>query len=527
MSKHDKKPNNDESSRMWASASFVGVLIIIGVPLWWKTTEVFRVSLPYDKINSFDSDSHYISTELIILANDAPTADAIANHIRNSLHSDVIEINITKQILPDKLRETLDAVAEEQEAVEEIGGIFDLKKHNAFYVVQRNPLFQDVWIGGERLAFFRDGKAANNLMEALRKWIYEPSVLHGARSETADTARQVRFPAGNGYHVVLSVVNPKPQKLKVEFDAAEAVENYIGSFVDELKELHNITIKSQWLYLLDFDFQPKKTADTTKVGYHYAIRHERLHLLLTKLEERAATHVSELPTINLALYVTQCDMAPAFIYDTRDLKVESLTQAFMSPKWGGVVLGSPTLEECGDGTYRPRVAPIMGTFLAQLRKLIGITDKAPIRGGYLEVLRSVSPRRWEVDALLRLRTLEQVTSAERSLKSLAKLLGEISNIVINEDVGASINTAVENIQQARDWMAAGRLLDAYRASQRAFLAADTAFMDPSLLALLYFPDDQKYAIYIPLFLPIMFPVILSLKNLVLWFRGKTPKDKTE
>lgn len=27
---------------MYASISFVGVLIIVGMPLWWKTTEVYR-----------------------------------------------------------------------------------------------------------------------------------------------------------------------------------------------------------------------------------------------------------------------------------------------------------------------------------------------------------------------------------------------------------------------------------------------------------------------------------------------------
>ncbi|XP_045490401.1 GPI transamidase component PIG-S isoform X1 [Pieris rapae] len=515
-----------EWSRMWASASFVGVLIVIGVPLWWKTTEVFRVSLPYDKINAFDSEAHYITTDLVVLANDDRTAVNVAEEIQKAFsQSDVIKLRITKKIISDSLRQTLDTVIDEQEALEAITATFN-QKHNTLYVVQRAPLFQDIWVGTERVVFFRDGKASSTLVAALDKWIYEPSVLQGARSESADAARQVRFPSSD-YHVVLSVVNPKPHLMKVEFDAAEAVEDYIGSFVDELSELHNFTLKSQWLYLLDFDFQPRKVIDTTKVGYHYAIRHERLHLLLTKLEERAATHVSELPTVNLALYVTQCDMSPAYIYDTNNQKVESRVQAFMSPKWGGVVLGTPTVDECTEGIHRPKVTQIMGTFLAHLRKLIGITDKESIQNGHLEALRSVAPRRWEVDSLLRIRTLEQVTSAETSLKSLAKLLGEISNIVINEEVGASINMAVQNIEKAKNLMISGHLLEGYRASQTAFVAAETAFMDPSLLALLYFPDDQKYAIYIPLFLPIMFPVILSLKNLILWFRGKLPKEKVE
>ncbi|XP_072934173.1 GPI transamidase component PIG-S [Epargyreus clarus] len=534
MAKHDIKSDPEESNRMWASASFVGVLIVIGLPLWWKTTEVYRVSLPYDKINSFDTDAHFITSELIVLANDEPTASEVAGLIEKAFEdSDVIKLTIKKQILSGALHSALDSVADDHEAVEEVGKTFDLKKHNTLYVVQRKPLFQDVWMDGERVALFRDAKAAPKLVQVLTNWVYQPEVLVGARGRVADTARQTRFPPDRGYHIALSVVHPAPSELKVDFQAGEAVEDYIGSFVDELSELHNFTLKSQWLHLLDFDFQAREVKDSSPWGRHFEVPPARLQQLLTALEERAATHVSELPTLNLALYAAPCRLAPLLVHAGDGNKVAAPVQAFMSPKWGGVVLGSPTEAECRaeSPTWKPTTRLIMGTFIAQLRTLLGITDKESIEGALLEPLRSVTPRAWELDALLRIRTLEQLTSAERSLKSLARLLGEISNIVINDDVGAGINSAVDSIRVAAEQLAAGRLLDAYRTSQRAFLAAETAFMEPSLLALLYFPDDQKYAIYIPLFLPIMVPVILSLKNLFLWFQGKPihkeDKEKTD
>lgn len=36
------------------------------------------------------------------------------------------------------------------------------------------------------------------------------------------------------------------------------VADYVGSFVDELSYLHNVTLKSQWLHLTEFDFQAKQ-----------------------------------------------------------------------------------------------------------------------------------------------------------------------------------------------------------------------------------------------------------------------------
>jgi len=35
---------------MYAAIGVGFVCIVVGIPLWWKTTEVYRVSLPYSDI---------------------------------------------------------------------------------------------------------------------------------------------------------------------------------------------------------------------------------------------------------------------------------------------------------------------------------------------------------------------------------------------------------------------------------------------------------------------------------------------
>ena len=72
-------------------------------------------------------------------------------------------------------------------------------------------------------------------------------------------------------------------------------------------------------------------------------------------------------------------------------------------------------------------------------------------------------------------------------------------------------------------LAEGRLPEAFGLSQAALTNSEAAFFHPSLHALHYFPDDQKYAIYIPYFLPVGIPVLLSIKTVIKWLR----QDKTK
>ena len=48
---------------------------------------------------------------------------------------------------------------------------------------------------------------------------------------------------------------------------------------------------------------------------------------------------------------------------------------------------------------------------------------------------------------------------------------------------------------------------ALKLSREAIANSETAFFDASLLELLYFPQDQKFAIYIPLFMPVGVPIL--------------------
>jgi phosphatidylinositol glycan class S len=72
------------------------------------------------------------------------------------------------------------------------------------------------------------------------------------------------------------------------------------------------------------------------------------------------------------------------------------------------------------------------------------------------------------------------------------------------------------------------LVSAASRARRAQQFADEAYTDGSLVSMLYFPDDQKHAIYIPLFLPVCLPVAFSLLSLIKhWMAVRRYKAKAE
>ena len=107
-----------------------------------------------------------------------------------------------------------------------------------------------------------------------------------------------------------------------------------------------------------------------------------------------------------------------------------------------------------------------------------------------------------------------------TMQSLSHLLTQISNIVINEDVSKEVFSAVDNYGRALKQAEKGDLESTFEKSQKSFISSEKAFFDDTLLALLYFPEDQKYAIYIPLFLPVAISFYGSLTMIWSSFRSE-------
>lgn len=520
------KPDSDvdEKYRVYASVSFAVLLLGIGVPLWWHTTAVPRVALPYSGIDELSQLDIRITTKITLAALSHTRAELLAREIKHAFaNAELYQLDVEYQVISNNLL----ASAFTYHELEKVASTFDLDV-GGLLLLEATNLNDAVLVGSNRTLYFSTETSAAKLVQVLSEWILHDKSLALTKNALAeptvyslDEENRRRFPVSPAYDVLITLVNPDPEKLKIVWNLRTVTEEYIQPFLDELSILSNFSVKSQWLYLLPLDVNPRRVPDSSPSRRHFALRESVLPQLVTPLEKKLASQVSLHPCINLVVYAVPCNNAPLHIYTRSGHKsrTDNNVEAFLSPRWGGVVLINPPSKACEDAredeavTIVPEETAVVGTFLAQLRLLLGIPETKPINGVTTVPLVGLKSRDWEIDSLLRFRTVEQLTSAKLTLQSLAQLLKEISNIVITDVVGNRIKTALELVHESAEYLRRGDLKRSFILSKEAFITAEAAFSDPTLLALLYFPEDQKYAVYIPLFLPAMIPVLLSLKNI--------------
>ena len=350
-----------------------------------------------------------------------------------------------------------------------------------------------------------------------------------------DVLRRLSAPA-LGYDVLFSLLIPdveahrKVRKGGQDWDIATAVETFFDPILADLQISNLVSVKSQILYQTSLRLNPTHTLRGHVIGS------KDLGLAINPVESQLASHVSSSRNvkINFLVYVPPPSQTPTHIVDDNDQLLAS--NAFLIPRWGGVAIHNAVEEEdlglnnkTGGASSIPNDAT-MRIFLSQFRSLLGIQNEANSKDEEVTFLPTNTIRKWERDALLRTRTLENLALTRITLTSLATSLDRISNIVIKDEIGELVSRSVENGLSSVDLAskaASESLEDAYDKSRVAFSASESAFFDPTLLELLYFPEDQKYAIYIPLFLPVCLPVIQSLQSLYEYYKLLKEKKKID
>ena len=68
---------------MYSALSFCIMLVLLGIPLWWKTTEVYRVSLPYSQIDELGDLNFQIQMNIHVVTLDEVRGIKLINDLNS------------------------------------------------------------------------------------------------------------------------------------------------------------------------------------------------------------------------------------------------------------------------------------------------------------------------------------------------------------------------------------------------------------------------------------------------------------
>ncbi|XP_071945400.1 GPI transamidase component PIG-S-like [Antedon mediterranea] len=532
-----------EANKNYAALSVALICLVVGVPMWWSTTTTYRASLPYSEIDQLAASkiTVVIPTDVWICLEHTQVVDATSyRKLEQKLSLGIVRLgdlsmnyNIsvhecsakTTNIL-SKSKTIKDFDSELEETKKLVMG-----KSNVYLLSERrfNSTSQII-VSQNRRGYVKFQKedldnTASAVLGLVRDVFTNENIINSScsaskeYSHTEDDIDSMRALRSNpGYELSFNLLNPDPASIHYTWDIAIGIQSYLQPFLDKLSEFANFGVESQVLYYTKLAVKARKSANVNG----YILSYDLLPHVINPIEARLGSHISTNPDLNFIVYLPTQSQSPLYVMDAEGN--QSPYNAFLSPRWGGVlVYNTPEDGEVdNEGRLKVDMQEVMEVFVGQLRLLIGIPDQAV---NVLHSNENCGITDWEVDVLFRSKTLENIASASSTLTSLSQLLAKIPNMVIKDDVAKQVYSAVEMIQLSKKFLAEGNIYRAFHASKKAIQTSEEAFFDSSLLELLYFPEDQKYAIYIPLFLPILIPIAASVYKSVLWLRGKKKESK--
>jgi len=181
---------------------------------------------------------------------------------------------------------------------------------------------------------------------------------------------------------------------------------------------------------------------------------------------------------------------------------------------------SRTLTQC-------EAEKVASCWISSLRSWLSLPSSTHIEGHVAFVV--ARPRfdgiaDWELEILARAVHSEFVRRTAETLQSLLELVDSLPDVVVREDIGVTAYKAANKARTSIDAAARRDFILALAEARQALVLSLTAIHDDSVVSQLYFSWEFKYAVYLPISVPILVPIISSMIRLLQsWFTCKATR----
>ncbi|WOO81447.1 GPI transamidase component PIG-S [Vanrija pseudolonga] len=298
------------------------------------------------------------------------------------------------------------------------------------------------------------------------------------------------------------------------WDVEGALRDHFLPQITPLAPVFNFSIESQVLYHAPLTFEPDHAE-----GDGWRINDEQLKIFVSERWSLDSGSTNN-PVLRFLIFV------PSATHRPLHLGAEN-GDAFLIPQFGSAVLLNPPDGEAK--AYRLTLDALdapFAQFVEHFYQLLSI----PARPSQVHVAPGdddagrglaspLSP--WQLDTVLRTRLAENTAEAKKTLASMVRLIAKIEEMKVGAGVRDKILGAVSKLEGLPATARANSPRAAFVLSRDAVALANEAFFDPSMMGLLYFPDQHKFAVYTPLFAPICVTMIAGLlRELRAWIKRR-------
>ncbi|KAG5519618.1 hypothetical protein PMAC_001773 [Pneumocystis sp. 'macacae'] len=425
--------NFSEKQKKWIVISY-WLFVILAIPIWWKTTEIYRAKLPLKLMDKWAKGQVNDMTLFI------------------DYHPNIFPK------LPKIISETLLDIFSFQE------------KYINFHLKATKP---------QHKPSDSDNSAYTKIVK------YSPA-----------------------FDIVFSLVNGDKKNVISFWDIKEAVYLYFRPLLRQLSAFSEFNVESQTHFCAELTFNPYKSEQENI----FQISIDQLPEFVNFAEWNLGTTFSSHKIINFLVYVPSHNIQPLFLKDLNDNIIT--TNSFLVPQWGSIIIHNQNYTSINTSHLNiTQLQPIFHIFISNFLSLLG----TPSLPSYINIEPSSVLNTWKLDGLYRQRIVENIISASETLGSLARLTQRIHNMVIPDQVQQDVLKTIDHLKKTCKNLNDLEFSNALKDSRMAVNSAEKAFFDPSMVSMLYFPDEHKYGVYLPLFGPLFFPLVISLIREAFYF----------
>ncbi|KAH6667079.1 phosphatidylinositol-glycan biosynthesis class S protein [Plectosphaerella plurivora] len=467
--------------------SFWAVVLFLGLPVWWITTSIYRAPLPVGEMLDWadgkacrpvfplqiaieaDSLPHQEAQTLVRLTQTAldDLNDFPGHHLRLQLappqpqRSDDSNPALTVRLTPG------DGTAALLDPHSPVLGI-------TYPAAAASPADLANYIAAELRSTYAEERAIISYLLSKSAGASPETRPKGLSAEAVEslakrTTRSLRY--APTYHLSFSLFTSGA--VPNTWDVEAAIQNYMKPVLDVLSPIHNFTIDSQ----VQLFATPGAQADV--------LGKDDLSSFINAAEWPLSPSIGGAPTINFLLFVGNQTVGSESGADT--------SQSWLIPQWGTVYLQSlpPSVSHVSGADLKQ---PML-TFAGHLLSLLGTpqTGSLPLR----------------LSTLTRIRSADLLLRASSTLGSLARLSNSLTSISIPRSVADGVSKTMQHLELACSSLGG---LDGLEHARIAEAEAERAFFEKSMVGQLYFPDEHKIAVYLPLLGPIGVPLVMGLLN---------------